>query len=88
MKQQNRSDRQGIPVRPVWVTKGSLQLNKEKNPPPQSKRCLGFYLACIALTMPLRQGFMRREKPEEALKGYKGGQESTISKQDSFPSRF
>jgi hypothetical protein len=73
MKQQNRSDRQSIPVRLVWVTKGSLQLNKEKIPPPQSKSCLDFYLACVSLTMPLRQGFVRREKPEKTSKGYKGG---------------
>jgi hypothetical protein len=46
--------RQGIPARPVWVTRGSLQLNREKNSPPQSKCCLDFYLACVALTMPLR----------------------------------
>jgi hypothetical protein len=56
------------PVRPVWVTRGSLQLNREKNPPPQSKSCLNFYLACVALTMPLRQGFMRREKSTRSFK--------------------
>jgi hypothetical protein len=71
MKQQNRSDRQGIPVRPVWVTNDILQLNKEKNPPPQSKSCLDFYLACIALTMPLRQGFMRREARKKLQKDIK-----------------
>jgi hypothetical protein len=42
MKQQNRSDRQGIPVRSAWVMSGSLQHSREKNPPPQSKSCLGF----------------------------------------------
>jgi hypothetical protein len=54
-------------VRPVWVTRGNLQLNREKNPPPQSKSCLDFYLAYVALTMPLRQGFMRREKAHKNL---------------------
>jgi LmbE family N-acetylglucosaminyl deacetylase len=37
MKQQNRFDRQGIPVRLIWVTKGSLQHSREKNPPPIKK---------------------------------------------------
>jgi hypothetical protein len=57
-----------IPVRPVWVTGGSLQHCRERNPPPHSKSCLGFYLACVTLTMPLRQGFMRRENPARSFK--------------------
>jgi hypothetical protein len=67
-QQQNRLDRQGIPIRLVWVTRGSLQYSREKNPPSQSKSCFGFYLACVTLTMSLRQGFMRREKPARSLK--------------------
>jgi hypothetical protein len=86
-EQQNRSDQQGIPVRPVEVIRGSLLHSSEKNHPIPTRRCLGSYLACVALTMPSRRDCMRKKSPQEALKGYEGGQESSLSKQDSFPFR-
>jgi hypothetical protein len=47
---------------------GWSSAQQRENPPPQSKSCLGFYLACVALIMSLRQGFMRREKPTRSFK--------------------
>jgi hypothetical protein len=56
-------------VRPVCVTRGSpAPPSNVKNPPPQSRRYSGYYLAYVALTMPLRQGFTRREKPQRSSK--------------------
>jgi hypothetical protein len=43
-----------IPVRLVGMNRGSLQLSNEKNPPPCLRRCLDFFLACVALTMLLK----------------------------------
>jgi hypothetical protein len=47
---------------------GQSSAQQRENPPPQSKSYLDFYFACIALTMPLRQDFMRREKPARSFK--------------------
>jgi hypothetical protein len=55
-------------VRPVGVNNGSLLVNSKKNPPPLSRRCLGFYLICVSFTIPQRLGFMRREKPTKSFK--------------------
>jgi hypothetical protein len=46
-QQQNRSDRSTQLVRPVWVTRGSLQHSGVRNLPPSSINCLGSYLACV-----------------------------------------
>jgi hypothetical protein len=59
-EQQNRVDWHGLSVRPVEVTRGSPPPNSVKNPPLQSRRCMGFCLECVTLTMLLRQDFMRR----------------------------
>jgi hypothetical protein len=61
IEQQNQSDRQGLPVRSVGVTRGSPPPYSGKNPPPPSRNCLGSSLACVTLTMPLREGSMRKE---------------------------
>jgi hypothetical protein len=79
-EQQNWSDQQGIPITPVEVITDSLLHSSEKNHPLQSRRCLGYSLACVTLTMSLRRGCMRREKPVEDAKGYEGGEESTLPK--------
>jgi hypothetical protein len=41
MKQQNRLDRQDILVRPVWVTRGSLQHSREKKSSSPIKKLFG-----------------------------------------------
>jgi hypothetical protein len=56
------------PVRLVEVTRGSAPPDSMKNLPPPSRKCVGSFLACVALTMILRQGYMRREKPARSCK--------------------
>jgi hypothetical protein len=56
------------PVRLIEVTRASLPPDSVKNPPHLSRRCPDFYLACVTLTMPRKQGFMRREKPRRSYK--------------------
>jgi hypothetical protein len=39
-----------------------------KSLPPPSRKCSDSFLACVPLTIPLRQGYMRREKPARSCK--------------------
>jgi hypothetical protein len=57
--QHNRPDRQGLLVGPVEVIRGSPPPSSVKNPPLPSRKCLGYYLACVTLTMLLRHDLTR-----------------------------
>jgi hypothetical protein len=55
-------------VKLVMVTRGSLPLDSMGNLLPQSRSCLVYYLTCIALTMPMRQGYMSKERLRRSSK--------------------
>jgi hypothetical protein len=61
-QQQNRSDWLAILVRLVGMNRGSLLDSSAKSLPLPPRTCLDSYLACVAPTMPLRQGCMKEEK--------------------------